>query len=160
MVSATCLLAISCLIWMVNLITIVLAHWIPDMSGLVGMLVVVIAVEFFLMLYLCDKNEMGHNVFHKETPKFFRVLGIISLACTLLSAIVFVILFWEGGPEIENGAYCIWNHGFIRQISEAEYLRLRYAENCLLPCYSLAFSATPMAVFSAIRQKKRIQTEI
>ena len=160
MISATCLLAISCLIWIANLITIVLAHWIPDVSGLVVAMMHVIAIEFFMMIHLCNKNKMEHSVFHKETPTIFKMLVIISLVCTGLSGIIYLALFWEGGPGIENGVYCIWNHGFIRQISEAEYLRLRYAKNCLLPCYTAAFSAAPMAVFFAIRQKKQLQTEI
>lgn len=67
-------------------------------------------------------------------------------------AIVFpvcMILLGEDGPHIENGVYCLWNHGFIREITAAEYEALLKVEARMFFGHMLAFTGMPVAFFSA-----------
>ena len=57
--------------------------------------------------------------------RFFTVICILMVPLALTNIIAFFSLVKEqGGPEIYNGVYCLWNHGFIREISREEYIRL------------------------------------
>ncbi len=60
-------------------------------------------------------------------PSVLRALWFGSLLCIGVS----MILLGDGGPGIQDGVYCLWNHGFVREITEAEYLHLRRAERFL-----------------------------
>ena len=55
----------------------------------------------------------------------FVILGVLSLIYTLGNSLLSILILWKGGPEIENGVYCLWNHGFIREITKEEYDYLR-----------------------------------
>ena len=60
-------------------------------------------------------------------PSVLRALWFGSILCIGVS----MILLGDGGPGIQDGVYCLWNHGFVREITEAEYLHLCRAERFL-----------------------------
>lgn len=153
----TCLLIISCLIWSVNVVCAVLSYWIPQMLGVSIMLFAPVMIEWALMIYLGRKNSIGSSIIQYDTPKVFAILGILSFTYTMCNAIISFVILREGGPEIENGIYCLWNHGFVREITKEEYDYLSLAESRFATGHLLIFSAAPMLVFSTIRERKRLQ---
>lgn len=65
-----------------------------------------------------------------ELKHFSTVIRIIMIPLALLAIYGFVMLR-EGGPFIDNGIYCLWDHGFIREISWEEYIRLSRIERTM-----------------------------
>lgn len=154
---STCLLVISCLIWTGNVVCTVLSYWMPQMLDASFVLLALIMIEWVFMFFLNSKNGLDHALVRKETPKLFVVLGGVSLLYTLCNGIVSLIILREGGPEIADGVYCLWNHGFIREITKEEYDYLSLVEARFAAGHILAFAAAPMLVFSTIRERKRLQ---
>ena len=152
MIMITCLLVISCLVWATNLVCTVLSYWMPQMLDASFVLSAAAMIEWVLMFYLCSKNGMDNSLIPDETPKLFVILGVISFIYTLGNSLISILILWEGGPEIENGVYCLWNHGFIREITKEEYDYLSLVEARFTTGHILAFSAAPLLVFSAIRE--------
>ena len=154
MVVITFLLIASCLIWAANVACTVLSYWIPQMLDASFVLFIAISIEWVLMFYLCHKNGMDNSLIKEETPKFFVILGVLSLIYTVGNTATSFLILSEGGPHIENGVYCLWNHGFIREITREEYESLLLVESRFFSGLILAFSAAPMMIFSAIRERK------
>ena len=67
-----------------------------------------------------------------ELKRFSTVIRIIMIPLALL-AIYGIFMLSEGRPRpsVDNGIYCIWNHGFIREISKEEYIRLSRIERTM-----------------------------
>jgi hypothetical protein len=128
----------------------------PQLLDSSFVLIVAIMIEWALMFYLCSKNGMDHSLIPNETPKVFVILGVASFIYTLGNNLISILLLWEGGPEIENGVYCLWNHGFIREITKEEYDYLSLVETRFATGHTLTFSAAPMLIFSAIRERKSL----
>lgn len=154
---ATSLLVISCLIWAVNVVCTVLSYWIPQMLDRSFILFLAVMIEWGLMFFVCSKNGMDNSLIPDETPRFFVILGILSIIYTLGNSLISMIILWNGGPHIENGVYCLWNHGFIQKITKEEYDFLSLVESRFATGHILAFSAAPMMVFSALRERKILQ---
>ncbi len=157
MIVITCLLIFSCLIWAANLVCIVLSYWIPQMLDASFVLFLAIVIEWVLMFYMCGKNGMDNSVIQDETPKTFIILGALSLIYTIVNFLISFAILSEGGPKIENGIYCLWNHGFVREITKEEYDYLSLVEARFSTGHCLIFSAAPMLIFSAIRERKILQ---
>jgi len=157
MVIATCLLVVSCVIWAVNLVCSVLSYWIPHMLDASFALLIITMIEWFLMIFIGSKNGMDNSLIQDETPTIFVILLVVSIFYTVGNSFISILILWEGGPRIEDGVYCLWNHGFIREITKEEYDYLSLVESRFTTGHILAFSAGPMSVFSAIRERKILQ---
>lgn len=93
-------------------------------------------VGFFSFFILCFTkptryllNTNGRKVC-ADLKRLSIIIRIIMIPLTLLAIYGFFMLR-EGGPSVDNGIYCLWNHGFIREISMAEYNRLSRIERTL-----------------------------
>lgn len=157
MITATFFLIISCLLWATNITLAILSYWSPEMIDLTFALIPAVILEFIIMLYLGSKNGMGNSLIHDETPNLFIVLGVLTLIYVVLNGVINMIILRGGGPEIVDGTYCLWNHGFIREITEEEYNKLSLAESRFFTGHLLAFSAAPMLFFSTLRERKILQ---
>ena len=62
-----------------------------------------------------------------KLPSILKALWFGSILCIGLS----MFLLRDGGPSIQDGVYCLWNHGFVREITEEEYLHLCRTERFL-----------------------------
>ncbi len=69
--------------------------------------------------------------------KKLSAAAIVTLILAFVLAAVCMFRLAEGGPEIKDGVYCLWNHGFVREITREEYLRLRATERSLF-CAGIA----------------------
>lgn len=143
----TFLLIVACLIWACNVGCTVLSYWLPQMLDASFVLLVLIMIEWVLMFSLSRKTGMDTSLIQDETTKIFVVFGGLSLLYTLCNGIVSFIILWEGGPSIENGVYCLWNHGFIREITKEEYDYLSLVEARFSTGHMLIFTAAPMLFF-------------
>ena len=65
----------------------------------------------------------GNRVICAELTVFSNVLQIIMIPLALLVLFGFIMLR-NGMPRIYNSVYCLWDGGFIREISQKEYIRL------------------------------------
>lgn len=160
MIFSTGVFVFSCIIWLANAIILILSYFLPGLFSYCMVLAPFIFIEIALTFYLCKKNGMDNSIIQNETPMFFVIVLCISFAYTVLNSIAFMILLGEGGPEIVDGVYCLYNHGFVREISEAEYLFLSRAETCLVAGLLLTFSAAPICIFSAVVERNKIQEHL
>lgn len=69
--------------------------------------------------------------------KTFSVVIRILMVPLAVMVIYGIFSLREGGPRINEGVYCLWNHRFIREITQAEYVRLSRIERAFF-CSGLA----------------------
>ncbi len=67
--------------------------------------------------------KSSNRVICAELTKLSLALKIIMVPLVFLVLFGFYMLR-NGGPEIYHGVYCLWDHGFIAEISREEYFRL------------------------------------
>lgn len=82
-------------------------------------------ILFFASFYLLRDTKWRYVL--PELERFSKVLLILML----LFAVLFLFCLGNlsrGGPKIYNGKYCLWNHGFVREITCNEYVRLSIIE--------------------------------
>ena len=73
-------------------------------------------------------NNIRGRTVCTELKRFSIVIRIIMIPLFLIFISGFII-FFNGGPSIDNGIYCIMNHStFIREITQEEYIRLSRIE--------------------------------
>ena len=121
--------------------------------GLSGLLILPVFVEFILMVLLGFRDRDNEL----EAPAAFRWLERISSSYTTVNFAVCAFLLREGGPMIDNGVYCLWNHGFIRELTLEEYQYYLLVETRFFCGHLVLFAAAPMKAFAARYRKKKEQ---
>ena len=95
-------------------------------------------LAFFSMIAFFIAGPVRKLMVHfsrRAVDRKVRWISVLSSALGILSFVIFAIcmfLLREGGPSIKDGVFCLWNHGFIREITVEEYLRLKIFERALL----------------------------
>ena len=93
-----------------------------------------------------------------EAPKVFRWLERISYFYTAVNFAICAFILRDGGPMIDNGVYCLWNHGFVRELTLEEYQYYLLVDARFFWGHLVLFAAAPMEAFAArYRQKKKQQ---
>ena len=68
-----------------------------------------------------------HRPVHPKLRRLARLAAVVSIVMAVLAGLG-MFLLREGGPRIQDGAYVLWNHRVIREITREEYLRLSIVE--------------------------------
>jgi hypothetical protein len=140
----------SWIIWSVNIVLILLSYLSHEVILFMPILFVITLIPFgYFAIKMRRKQFFDWNSFLYKISKPMKVAVVLSIAYTAINLVINFYLLREGGPQIVDGVYCIWNHGLIREITEAEYIKLQYAEARLFTGQLLVFSAIPMAYFSS-----------
>ena len=147
------LLVISVLVWILSVVAAVWAYWSELAVGLSGLLILPVFAEFILMVLLNFRNRDNEL----EASAAFRWLEKISYFYTSVNFAVCAFLLREGGPMIDNGVYCLWNHGFIRELTLEEYQYYLLVETRFFCGHLVLFAAAPMKAFAARYRKKKEQ---
>ena len=139
----------SFLIWLVNVVFAALAYvWSPAIGAFV-VLFPTVFIFFVVMTRFSRKNSISPAQIWENSAAWTRGIAISSILYAAVNFAVCMTMLGEGGPHIENGIYCLWNHGFIREITAAEYEALRKVEARMFLGHILAFTGMPVAFFSA-----------
>ena len=139
----------SLLVWLVNAALALVSYvWSPP-GGALALMFPAVFVSFAMMTRFARKDGIGLAEVWGNSAAWARGIAIGSILYTAVNFPVCMILLGEGGPHIENGVYCLWNHGFIREITAAEYEALLKVEARMFLGHMLAFTGMPMAFFSA-----------
>lgn len=95
--------------------------------------------------YLIDsRNTRGKKVC-LDLKLFSIVLRVSMILFGLLAGFCFIVLLRQGGgPHLDNGVPCIWNHGFIREITQEEFIRLGRIERSLFTAGLAWFKSSTM----------------
>ena len=146
------LLVISVLIWSLSVVAAVWAYWSDLAMGLSGILIIPVFVEFISMIVMSTRNRHAEL----EAPKVFRWLERISYFYTAVNFAICAFILRDGGPMIDNGVYCLWNHGFVRELTLEEYQYYLLVDARFFCGHLVLFAAAPMEAFAArYRQKKK-----
>ena len=147
------LLVMSALIWVLCVAAAVWAYWSELAMGMSGLLILPVFVEFVLMVVLDFRNRDKEL----EAPAVFRWLERISYFYAIINFVVCSLILRDGGPMIDNGAYCLWNHGFVRELSMEEYQYYLLVETRFFCGHLVLFAAAPMKAFAARYRKMKEQ---
>ena len=139
----------ACFVWLINVIFIILSHFITGLINIHPVLLVVTLVCFIMMIVTWRNEQIPFAQILEFSDAWTRWIAIISILYGFANFFVCMFLLREGGPHIDNGVYCLWNHGFIREITKAEYEALLKVEGRLFIGHSLIFSVPPVVFFSA-----------
>ena len=140
----------SLIIWCVNIVLILLSYLIYQVIIFMPVIFVVTIIPFgYFAIKMRRKQAFEWNPFLYNIPRAIKIAVALSIAYTAINFAFNFYLLREGGPQIIDGVYCLWNHEFIREITKEEYTKLQYAEARLFTGQLLIFSAIPMAYFSS-----------
>ena len=139
----------ACLVWLINMIFVILSYFIPGLIHIHPVLLVAIFVSFAMMIVTWKKEQIQFAQILEFSKTWVIAIAIVSILYGFVNFFVCLYLLREGGPHIDNGIYCLWNHGFIREITKAEYEALLKVEGRMFTGHSLIFSALPVVFFSA-----------
>ena len=129
---------LAVIFWALNLLFALLSYLYP--------IPVFPACLVFFVWILIGFGTAGWNE-HTElnAPKWAGRAAKISTAYTGINFFVCMFLLREGGPGIQDGIYCIENHGdFIREINYEEYMHLMRVESRFFYGHLLVFTAGVM----------------
>ena len=145
----------SCLLWFLNVVLVILSYFVGGLIYSVVVLFPAVFVSFGLMIILRQKEQIQFAQIWKHSTLRSKIIALISIIYTIINFIICMLLLSEGGPHIDNGVYCIWNHGFVREITKAEYEALMKVEGRFYLGHILTFSALPVVFFSARKRIKK-----
>lgn len=142
----------SCLIWGINVIFVFLSYFVSVIGLPVVIFLIAVFISYGAMVYLEKRKEhFGLDRIFKYSTNWSKIIAFLSIVYTVVNFAVCTVLLSNGSPHIQDGVYCLWNHGFIREITKEEYDALLIVEGRLLTGHCLTFSAIPVAYFSAIK---------
>lgn len=139
--------------WLVNL-ALVLVSWFCSVPiWLYAVLFVWIFIAFLsLAAQKCSLGDLLGNA-----PPLLRILAWVSAGYTGINFLISGYLLRNGGPRINEGVYCLWDHGFIREITKAEYDVLILIENRFWFGQTLLFTGLMMAaLYGAYHRKQNL----
>lgn len=139
----------SHLVWCVNAVLIILSYFVNGLAYASVFLFIAAGISFGAMIILEKKENFGLDRILKYSTTRSKVIALMSIIYTFVNFFICMIPLLEGGPHIDNGVYCLWNHGFIREITKEEYDALMIVEGRLFTGHFLVFSALPLVFFSA-----------
>lgn len=132
-------------LWAANVALILASYVSPHMAGWGAALFLFLFPAWVRMVMGLRRGE-GLGL---SGPRWAKAVAGLSVAYTFANFLYNgIFLLGAGMPEIQDGIYCLWNHGFVRTLSPEEYLRLKGAESRLFPGHILAFSGLALAHFS------------
>ena len=139
----------SCLLWAINVILNVLSYSVIGMKYTAPFLLLAAFASCFVMLITARKEQVDMTTVWRKSARWADIIALVSFAYVAVNFVVCMFLLREGGPHIDNGVYCLWNHGFIREITKEEYDALMLVEGRFFTGHILVFSALPVVFFSA-----------
>ena len=140
----------SCLIWCVNIVLIILSYFINGLIYLAPLFFIAVLISYGGMIHMEKwKEHFGLDRIFKYSTTCSKTIALMSIIYAFLNGFICGISLFDGSPHIDNGVYCLWNHGFIREITKEEYDALMIVEGRLFIGYYLVFSAIPIVYFSA-----------
>lgn len=143
------MLEYSLLVWLVNAVLALVSYvWSPP-GGALAIMFPAVFISFAMMTRFARKDGIGLAEVWEKSAAWARGIAIVSILYTAVNFPVCMTILGEGGPHIENGIYCLWNHGFVREISAAEYEALLKVESRMFFGHLLAFTGSTVAFFSA-----------
>ena len=146
----------SCLLWLVNAVLVILSYFVAGLINTALILFPAAFVSFGMMIFLRGKEQVDFLQTWKNSATWSKVITIISVIYTFVNFIICIFLLRDGGPHIDNGMYCLWNHGFVREITEEEYNALLIVEGRLFIGHILFLSAIPVMFFSGRKNAKHL----
>ena len=139
----------SCLIWCVNVVLIILSYFISGVGKTLALLFPAVVIPFGAMIFLDKKENFGFDRIYKNSTRWSKVIALISIIYSFVSSSISMFLLRNGRPHIYRGVYCLWNLGFVREITKEEYNALLPIEERMYITFYLVFSAIPIVYFSA-----------
>lgn len=131
-------------VWLVNVLAVVLSYFLSMMWAWAFLVLAVFVVWPPTVVRVRKWTREGEPLFRKKPPAWVIGAAAVSVAYTFVNFIVCLTQLREGGPMLVDGVYCLWNHGFIREISFEEYTRLQLIEGRLFVGHLLTFTGLPM----------------
>ena len=152
------MLKYSYLIYFLNIIFVVLSYFV-GIKEYAFFLFLAVFASFFAMIIWERKEKIAYEELWRNCTKWSKAIAFVSFAYGFINFFLCIYFLREGGPYVDQGVYCIWNHGFIREITKEEYERLLLVEGRMITGHMLIFSAFPMLFFSA-RHKIRTHEQM
>lgn len=105
--------------------------------------------EWFMMIHSGNREKLAQYKIVQACPKWCRRIFLVCVFYGIINFQLGLFLLRNGGPHIHEGVYCLWNHGFIREISHEEYLSLLRTEGRMFTGNFLIFASVAMAYFTS-----------
>jgi hypothetical protein len=138
----------SVAVWLLAVIAAVFSCFTGMHNAYVWVLFLIMP-EWFMVIHTGNRDQLSQYEIISACPQNIKR---IFLCCVVYGAINFslgMFLLRNGGPKIHEGVYCLWNHGFIREITESEYKSLLRTEGRMFTGNFLIFATVAMAYFAA-----------
>lgn len=137
---------VSLAVWLVNVLVAVLSYFTNMLWAALPLFIVAMAEWAPAVIRAREHTRERKPPFRKKPPAWVLAAAVVSVLYTFINYIICAVRLGEGGPMEVDGVYCLWNHGFIREISYAEYTRLQGIEGRMFTGHLLAFTGIAMYI--------------
>lgn len=135
-------------IWAINALALLAAHWRPEPQLLIFPLFVAIAVGFIALCRFNREYGLRLDEMLKDARSRIQLLGVLSLIYVGINSWLCIFALRDGQPHLHEGLYYLSQDGhLVRQITQAEYDRLTLMMGRLFLGGLLAFSSLTMMGF-------------
>ena len=148
----------SLAVWILSLVTCV-AVWFTGMHNTYAVVFFLIAPEWIAFIHIGRCEKLTQYEIILECPKVLKRVYLCCFAYGIINFLLGMYLLRDGGPNIYEGMYCLWNHGFIREITESAYKSFKITEGRMFTGNFLIFSTISTAFFTA-REKIRLSKNL
>lgn len=138
----------SWVVWVMAVLSAVAANFTGMQSGF-ALVLFLIMPEWFMLIHTANREKLTQYEILQSCPKSCRRICAGCLAYGILNFLLGMFLLRDGGPHIHEGVYCLWNHGFIREITEQEYMSMLKTEGRMFTGNFLIFASVAMAYFTS-----------
>lgn len=143
----------SLILWAVNVLLIVLSYFIPQtINAFLPLSLLLLPAYVTMSRPFRDHPDGRAGLFKscRKAPKPYCQLGFIGIAYAFINFAICSFLLREGSPRIDDGIYCLWSHGFVREITKAEFDRLSLVQARAFIGHLALFTSIPMLAFHSL----------
>lgn len=145
----------GCCVWFINVIFAVAAYFVHGIRDVCPILFIFVFICFgsYVVQRNRDHAESGELVLLVDAlsgcPGWCRTAMAVSVLYGFANLFVCLYFLREGGPHIADGVYCLWEHGFVREITREEYDSLVLVQGRMFTGIMLPLSAIPLTFWAS-----------
>lgn len=105
--------------------------------------------EWFMLIHTANREKLTQYEVVQACPKWCKRFLFVCIAYGIINFLLGMFLLREGGPHIHEEVYCLWDHGFIREITYEKYMSLLRTEGRMFTGNFLIFASVATGYFTS-----------
>lgn len=134
--------------WSLAVVSAVTANFSGMRPGF-ALVLFLIMPEWFALIHTANREKLTQYEVVQACPKWCKQVFLGCVVYGIFNFLLGMFLLRDGGPHIYEGMYCLWDHGFARELSYEAYMSLLRTEGRMFTGNFLIFASVAMAYFTS-----------